>query len=221
MKKISQADNFKYLSVALTLLLLGMAFAQQFSGASIQRLMQSATVVTLLVAIWDVENTNADFLKALLMPVLIIITAFGGYFLDHLKLDYLHLILMLLFFITTSYQTAKQVLFQGDIDTNKILGSICLYILLGLIFSLLFTLIYLNFNDAFNGVTSGQAWYVILPDFVYFSFVTLTTLGYGDISPIQPIAKFLVYFEAMVGQFYLAILVASLVGSKMSSKTNQ
>ena len=45
----------------------------------------------------------------------------------------------------------------------------------------------------------------------------MTTLGFGDISPNLPVARFLVYLEAIVGQFYLAILVASLVGSRMSN----
>ena len=91
------------------------------------------------------------------------------------------------------------------------------HVLLGLIFALLFCLIYLNSDTAFNGIEDNLAWYIILPEFVYFSFVTLTTLGYGDISPVQPLAKFMVYIEAIIGQFYLAILVASLVGSSMSS----
>ena len=217
MNKISQADNFKYLTVALVLLLLCMSIAQQFFDTSIQRLVQSTTVVTLLVAVWGVKERPLDFHKAFIYPVLIILTSFSGYWLDNLGLEYMHLLVMLVFFISTAYQTANQVLFKGEVDGNKILGSICLYFLLGLIFALLFCLIYLNSDTAFNGIEDNLAWYIILPEFVYFSFVTLTTLGYGDISPVQPLAKFMVYIEAIIGQFYLAILVASLVGSSMSS----
>jgi len=60
-------------------------------------------------------------------------------------------------------------------------------------------------------------WYDNFADVAYFSFVTLTTLGYGDISPIVPIARFLVYMEAIVGVFYMAILVASLIGIRISA----
>jgi voltage-gated potassium channel Kch len=52
----------------------------------------------------------------------------------------------------------------------------------------------------------------------YFSFVTLTTLGYGDISPVTPIAKVLVILEAVVGMFYIAIIVASLIGAVRDKK---
>ena len=217
MPSISKADNFKYLTLALVLLLFGMAFAQQFADASIQRLMQSTTVVTLIFVVWGVRRHSLEFKRALIFPVLIILTSGAGYWLDNHGLDYAHLLLMLAFFISTANQTARQVLLQGEIDGNKILGSICLYMLLGLIFALLFTLFYLHTESAFNGIESTLAWYVVLPDFVYFSFVTLTTLGYGDISPAHSLTKFLVYIEAIMGQFYLAVLVASLVGSKVSA----
>ncbi len=59
------------------------------------------------------------------------------------------------------------------------------------------------------------------PDWVYFSFVTLTTLGYGDILPLTFSARSLAYFEAIVGQFYLAVLVAGLVGAYLSEKQGQ
>ncbi|MBT8054181.1 MAG: potassium channel family protein [Gammaproteobacteria bacterium] len=52
-----------------------------------------------------------------------------------------------------------------------------------------------------------------MPNTTYFSFVTLTTLGYGDISPATPLAEVLVILEAVTGIFYLAIIVASLMGS--------
>ena len=47
---------------------------------------------------------------------------------------------------------------------------------------------------------------------LYYSFVTLTTLGYGDITPIHPVARTLAYLEAVIGQLYIAVLIASLVG---------
>ncbi|MDG1732020.1 MAG: potassium channel family protein [Thalassotalea sp.] len=217
MQPISTRDNFIYLTCSLILLLLGIALAQQFFSPSAQRLVQSTTVVTLLVAVWGVKNEKHIFRKALIFPLAIIITSLFSYFLDNLDLNFTHLILLLVFFITTAYQTAKQVIFTGEIDGNKILGAICLYILMGLIWALLYTLIYLASLQAFNGMPDSKLWYETLPDFVYFSFVTLTTLGFGDISPAMPITRFLVYLEAIVGQFYLAILVASLVGSKISN----
>lgn len=220
LKKMTHHDNFIYLTFALILLLLSTAIAQQFFDESAQRFVQSTTVITLLVAVWGVKKEHFLLTRAAIFPVAIIITSQLGYFLDVFGLEFTHLVLMLVFFIGTAYQTAKQVMFTGKVDSNKILGAICLYMLLGLIWALLYTLAQLNFGQAFKGMDPSAQWYLVFPDFVYFSFVTLTTLGFGDIAPQLPLTRFLVYFQAMVGQFYLAILVASLVGSRMSSIRN-
>jgi voltage-gated potassium channel Kch len=60
-----------------------------------------------------------------------------------------------------------------------------------------------------------------MPSTTYFSFVTLTTLGYGDMSPTTPTAQVLVVLEAVTGMFYLAIIVASLVGSMRENRTGK
>jgi len=214
---MSQSDNFVYLTFSLILLLLGTALAQQFFSYSVQHLMQSTTVITLLVAVWGVDSERLILRKALIFPVAIVAVALLTFWLDSTGFDHIHLFLLLIFFITTAQKTAKQVLFTGEIDGNKILGAICLYLLMGLIWAILYTLMQLSFVDAFQNLGDNTEWFTLFPDFIYFSFVTLTTLGFGDISPVQPVARFLVYLEAIVGQFYLAILVASLVGSRMSS----
>jgi len=209
-------DNFIYLTFALTSLLLGMALAQQFFDVSAQRLMQSATVVTLLVVVWGVKDERFIMRSGFIFPLSILVTSMAGYWLDSINLEYTHLVLLLFFFIFTAIKTAKQVLLDGDIDRNKILGAFCLYLLLGLIWALLYTLTELLITNSFQGISS-QLWYELLPTFVYFSFVSLTTLGFGDISPSSPLTQFLVYMEAIVGQFYLAVLVATLVGSHLSA----
>ncbi len=57
-----------------------------------------------------------------------------------------------------------------------------------------------------------------LTELMYYSFVTITTLGYGDLTPLKPMVRTLAYLEAILGQFYVAILVAWLVGMYLSSK---
>ena len=106
----------------------------------------------------------------------------------------------------------KQILFSGRITTNKLVGSVCIYLLLGLIWGLIYLLIAHVSPDAFKGLTLSSdlsdTW-----EYIYYSFVTLTTLGYGDISPVNAYARVLAYLEAIAGQLYIAILVASLVGA--------
>jgi voltage-gated potassium channel len=61
-----------------------------------------------------------------------------------------------------------------------------------------------------------QDWADNFPISTYFSYVTLTTLGYGDISPAAPVSRVLVYLEAISGTFYMAVVVASLVSAGKS-----
>lgn len=221
LRKMSHHDNFIYLTFALTLLLFSTAIAQQFFDESAQRFVQSTTVITLIVAVWGVKKEDFLLSRAAIFPIAIILTSQLGYFLEFYGLEFIHLILMLIFFISTAYQTTKQVILAGKVNSNTILGAICLYMLLGLIWALVYTLAQLYFGDAFKGLNSTSEWYLVFPDLVYFSFVTLTTLGFGDVVPNLPMTRFLVYFQAIVGQFYLAVLVASLVGSRMSSLHKQ
>jgi voltage-gated potassium channel Kch len=142
------------------------------------------------------------------MAIAAIIT---GIVLDMLELYYIHLLLLLLFYIWATWVAAKQVLFAGAIDVNKIVGAICIYLLMGLTWAMMYLFIAQAVPGAFNGLEQ-LLWYDNFADVAYYSYVTLTTLGYGDISPVAPIARFLVYMEAVVGVFYMAILVASLIG---------
>ena len=117
-----------------------------------------------------------------------------------------------LFLLLSVYLAIRHILFSGKITTNKIVGSLCIYLLIGIIWGIIYIFIAIFSNQPFNGIGQAndidQIW-----DYFYFSFVTLTTLGFGDISPTLPIARSLTYLEAICGQFYLAILVSTLVGA--------
>ena len=65
-----------------------------------------------------------------------------------------------------------------------------------------------------------KSW-ILTSNAAYFSFVTLTTLGYGDISPLTPLAQVVVYLEAITGVFYMAIVVSSLVSSNIDHQVNK
>ncbi|WP_052141220.1 potassium channel family protein [Pseudoalteromonas piratica] len=213
---MSHRDNFRYLTIALTLLLFGTALCHQFFSAKLQHVMQASTMFTLLLSVWGIDSKSPFFKYKMLFPFVIIAMSWFTLFIDNSMGDNVTLALMLVFFLFTAFKTAKQVLFSGIIDSNKILGAICLYFMMGVIWALIYCLIHINFAPAFNNVVVTTKWYALFPEFIYFSFVTLTTLGFGDISPNIPLSRVFVYFEAVVGQLYLTILVASLVGARLN-----
>jgi hypothetical protein len=105
----------------------------------------------------------------------------------------------------------------GDITFQRIQGSIVVYLLMGLIFAFAFQAIYL-----FAGTPSYNNMNVYdFKGFLYFSFVTLTTVGYGDITPVHPLARSLANFEALIGQLYPAILIARLVSMEFESSNRK
>jgi len=215
MKPISTDNNFIYLAFALTFLLFTGALVDQFASSFGQRLVQAATVLTLGISILSLKNTKFQYRTGMGLVVALIVVVLAGAILELTGLVYLHLFIMLYFFTWTTWVAARQVLFTGTIDGHKIIGAICIYLLLGLIWTFLYLIISEASPNSFNGL-SEAAWYDNFSTVAYYSFVTLTTLGYGDISPIQPVARFLVYMEAIVGVFYIAILVASLIGARMA-----
>jgi hypothetical protein len=105
-----------------------------------------------------------------------------------------------------------QVFRAGPVTVHRISGAIVVYLLLGALWALLYQLVALAIPQAFRlpEELAGN------PDALqrqlsYFSFITLTTTGYGDITPVHPVARLLVMLEALTGQLYLAITLARLV----------
>jgi hypothetical protein len=106
-----------------------------------------------------------------------------------------------------------QVFREGPVTGHRIRGAIVVYLLLGGIFAQLYQLVALTIPQAFRlpeDLVGGDPG-ALQRRLTYFSFITLTTTGYGDITPVHPVALTLTMFEALVGQLYLAITLARLV----------
>ena len=102
----------------------------------------------------------------------------------------------------------RRVRHHARIDLETVAASLCVYLLAGLFFALIFRVIELLGDPFFVQRTSAKA-----IDFVYFSFTTITTLGYGDLTPARSLGKMLAVSEALFGQLYLVSVVALLVGN--------
>ncbi len=211
MKPVSGKNNFLYLTVGIVVLLFVGALSDQFKGFVGHQLVQAFSVINIVVGIYGFRSTKKWFHTGVGIAVSVIAVVIIGVVLELLHLYYLHLILLFSFYLWAIWLAGKQVLFTGAVDANRIIGAICIYLLMGLIWALMYLFIAQAIPGAFNGVEQ-LVWYDNFADVAYYSYVTLTTLGYGDISPVAPIARFLVYMEALVGVFYMAILVASLIG---------
>lgn len=117
------------------------------------------------------------------------------------------LIIAVLLFVVP-FVTAKHVFGGKSVTAQTVLAAICSYFIVGYMFASLFTAIQLFSGEPFflNAVAIPQR-----PDFLYFSFVTLTTLGYGDLTAAGSLGRSLAALEAVVGILFTVILVSRLV----------
>lgn len=121
------------------------------------------------------------------------------------------------FLIYVAVQVLREILRHTRVDANTVYGAICVYLLIGFTCAFGFFVIELTqpqglhapdwFGSNGAGEQAGR-----FPALVYFSFVTLTTLGYGEFTPVSSHARSLVVLEAVIGQLYLVVLIARLVG---------
>jgi hypothetical protein len=113
------------------------------------------------------------------------------------------------------------------VTINTVCASLCIYLLLGLVWALAYSVVDMVIPGAFTWTLAGRSpsprMRVGKGDtaVLYFSFSTLTTLGYGDIVPTSPISRMLATVEAIAGQLYLAVLVARLVGLHIAESIDQ
>jgi len=104
--------------------------------------------------------------------------------------------------------TARYALRPGAVDAERIFAALDAYLLAGLVFGVCFWVLEQISPGSFAAASAGA---LDLPRALYFSFVTIATLGYGDIVPASEPARGLAILEAVGGQMYLAVLVARLV----------
>lgn len=110
-----------------------------------------------------------------------------------------------------------QIAKNKKVDVNVIFESINGYLFMGLFYSVWVAMVHNNFPNSFNGLDPETATF---SDMLYFTYVTMTTLGYGEITPTIPLAKSLSILISTSGQLYVAIIIAMLVG-KFAGQQNQ
>jgi hypothetical protein len=130
-----------------------------------------------------------------------------------------------LFLTFTAGVVFKEIFTERRVTLDEIFGGVLVYILVGVVFGQLHYAVelaspgsYLLGDVALSSIPSDSDWDLIL-SFRYFSFTTLTTLGYGDIRPLSHVARMLSIGEALMGPLYLAIFVARLVGTYIGQRS--
>jgi hypothetical protein len=111
----------------------------------------------------------------------------------------------------------RTVFAAGRVNHHRIIGAIMVYLNIAVTFAALFTFVGLSIPKAFSGLLFEDS-PALASNVIYFSFVTLTSTGYGDIFPVHPVARSLCNLETILGQLYPATLLARLVSLEIESR---
>lgn len=203
--------NFGLLLFGLLAILLAGPLSREYGAVQNPGLLGIVFGSSFLLLIASIAHRYRAFFAGLIPAGLTIILALLAIILESTRFNYLMLASAFLFCLAAIRYAAQEVFLSGAVDLNKITGSICIYLLLVLAWAIVYLLIDQSSPDAFSGV-SGENLGHRLDQLVYFSLVTITTLGYGDVTPNHTVAGIAAGTEALAGVFYTTILVASLVG---------
>ena len=213
-------NNFTYLLVALVVMLSGLPLAHDLAVASAPLIRSLMFSLLLIIGIWSLRGSERYFTLGMAFVVAGVLLNVLAINIDSRLLFYSSFAAVLGFLLIAIAFTLKQVAFGTEISLNRLVGAVCVYLLLGTIWAVAYSLVDVVSPGSFTGFSpqGGLAWD---SEWLYFSFVTMTTLGYGDILPVSATARALAYMQAVFGQFYLAILVAGLVSAYIAKRRRE
>ena len=124
------------------------------------------------------------------------------------------------FFLYVTMTLMDMIIKTREITQNTLYGAVCVYLLLGLLWVSIYGLIDAIIPGAiFSGDEIGSR--LTSNELIYFSYTTLTTLGYGDITSLSPVGRIMSVLEAIIGQLFIAFMVARLIGIYTSRSLNK
>ncbi len=205
-----------FILLVLTLLLL---ILPPFLDAWVStRVLLDVFLTTILFAlIYAIRSNRSQMIIGSILALPLIITIWTSYFLEITSFGLTTRILTTLFFGYAAAQILRLIFKQTEVTRETIFAAIVAYLLIALMWAFLFMVLEKLAPGSFS--FPEKALRSEIMHFRYFSFVTITTLGYGDIAPLTAKASTLAMLEALIGQIYLVVLVAWLVGMHVSRKS--
>jgi hypothetical protein len=181
------------------------------------QMLGTSIVFTLVVSagVGAVAETRRTFRAAVLIAAPALLLFWAGPSLGTPVPGVIGDILLAVFLAYAAAAILNRVLHADQVDAETIYGAVCVYFLLAALWGVLYVLVEILAPGSFNlpdsvSLTAGSRFDA--GPMMYYSFVTITTLGYGDITPATELARLLALLEAVLGQLFLVILVARLVG---------
>lgn len=214
MFKLINRFRFLYVFIILILFFLFKAINEQLGWFKLADILFAVIIFSGLLIIGHRERLLSSLISMLI--VLIIGLHLLEFYFSITVITGMRLLISIGFLILLTsyclYLTAQ----DKTISVTTLFGPISSYLFIGLIFANIYLFIELLFPNSFTGLNSENE-----SKAIYFSFITLTTVGYGEIIPLKPIAQTFTWFESFSGQLYIAIIIGQLIGRYSSEKQSR
>jgi hypothetical protein len=213
-------EQRRYTTLLWSLLVLFFAYPIM-SQLGLSRFWSLLFIAELLLAVYAISEGKKTLMIAFALVAPAVLGELSFFLFENQETHWFAFVSVTVFLAYVSAVIYKTSVFgSGKVTMDRVAGAISVYFLLGLLWSLAYGIVSAVNPGAFNGI---EAFSVHRPgaqeEFLYFSFVTLTTLGYGDMAPVSSIARTLAWVEAVFGQLYLAVTIARLVSLEVTHNT--
>jgi len=203
--------RFLFLLICLVSFLVLRPFLEGY--VRVKLLMDIFITFLLVSGAYAVSQKRVTFIIALCLVTPAVLVQWSSYLLPQDFLNMMTRLFSLIFFVYVAVVILNYLFHEEKVTSDVIYGAICVYLLIGLAWGIGYSLLEIYRPSSFE---LGNIPKANVTRLFYFSYTTMTTLGYGDITPLSPPAQFLSVMEALTGQLYLAIIIARLVGMHIS-----
>ncbi|MBI2707342.1 MAG: hypothetical protein HYX35_03395 [Proteobacteria bacterium] len=187
-----------------------------FSKGAHARFVLDLSLMSMLILSVYICSSNRKYLAT---AIILAVPAVLRLFFPSTEVDEITLMFNAAFFAFVIGILIRQLFTTTYVTKDVICAALSVYFLVGVLYGIMFTLLECFFSGSFflpQPIENYTFYSAFGQDLIYFSFVTLTTSGYGDIVPLSPPAKFLSILEAITGQIYLTVMIARLIGIHIS-----
>jgi hypothetical protein len=203
--------------VGLVLAIASYPFDEQFRDGDLAE--AARLTVVLLAGLFALSDRRKTLVWGIVLVTPAIVGKWVNHFTPELVPDSLFLVPALLFCVFLVLHLLLFILHAPRVDSEVLCAGVAGYLMLGLVWGVAYILTARLMPDAF-AFTAGPAGSQSMKGFtaLYYSFITLTTVGYGDVVPIRSATRMLAMLEAVTGTFYVAVLISRLVAVYSSAQ---
>jgi hypothetical protein len=215
--KIHKSDRDNSWNIALLAMVLIEIFLIPFFPLTWHRTLYPITYSLIFIA--ATFSTVRNRKKIMPLAVAAMIIQWGSIILYWPVIIYISTFMNILFFGFVVTDMVRQMIVAPRVSIKLIMGSVIVYLLIGLVFSMIITFIMAIDHGAFSFKEiemSGNVPVSRVSEYIYYVFITMCTVGYGDIVPLTSSARSIAVLMSVTGQFYMAIIISMLVGKYLN-----